>query len=92
VLIDYTAMCAYHVDSVLIAGALVFTGGQFTTLDETAITEELGQIAAAGPPERVRGFHSLMADIRPHVAAFYRDWFDDPLPPFEPFATPNSRR
>ena len=80
-----------HVDSVMIAGALVFADGQFTTLDEAAITEELGQIVAAGPPERMRRVNALMADIRPHVAAFYRDWFDDPLP-FDPFATPNSRR
>ncbi len=81
---------ANHVDTVMIAGRVILASGRFTTLDEEAIAAELGSIAAADPPDRVIRFNALMADLRPHVAAFYEDWFDD-FDGLEPFDTPNSR-
>ncbi|MGH6953889.1 MAG: amidohydrolase family protein, partial [Alphaproteobacteria bacterium] len=60
-----------HVDSVMIAGRLVLSGGRFVTLDEESVARELAAVAKAGLTPAVGELASLARDLRPHLTRYY---------------------
>ncbi len=68
--------CAAHVDSVMVAGELVLDRGRFTGIDADEIGRRLAALAATAPSAAEAMFSALMAELRPHVDAYYKDWPD----------------
>lgn len=77
------------VDTVLVGGEVILSGGRFTRIDESAVMAELAE-TLAGPrtadEERRRKMANRAMD---HVEAYYDEWLDDE--PMEPFEYRNSK-
>lgn len=77
------------VDSVLVGGEVILSGGRFTRIDESAVMTELAE-TLAGPrtadEERRRAMANRAMD---HVEAFYEGWLNDE--PMEPYEYRNSK-
>ena len=63
-----------HVETVLVGGEVVYTNGSHTHANADEVTEKLGRIAAQPQDPAFADFASLIHELRPHVARYYRDW------------------
>ncbi len=80
---------ANAVETVMIGGEVVYSGGRFTHLDRDAVLDEIA--AALGRPltEAELKRQELSRAVFPHVRAFYDGWLDDKAG--EPHTRYNSR-
>jgi len=81
---------AAGVDTVVVAGDVVFRDGRFTRVDRDAALAELSAaLRAPLRPEEERR-RRLSDAIVPHVRRFYDGWLD--AVPRDPFYAPSARR
>jgi 5-methylthioadenosine/S-adenosylhomocysteine deaminase len=78
------------VDTVLVAGKVVVSDGEVTTVDAEAIAREIAADNARPMTPEQEKFAGLIREIRPYVARYYADW--QPHREIEPYCRPNSRR
>jgi cytosine/adenosine deaminase-related metal-dependent hydrolase len=71
---------AGDVSDVLIAGEHVLRAGEPTRFDMAAVGEEIAATLGAAPANLERA--DLVADLLPHLRAFYADWAPDDLTPY----------
>lgn len=77
------------VDTVLVGGETILSGGRFTRIDEDAILAELAE-TLAGPRTKDEERRRKMAQRTvPYAERFYDGWLDDE--PLEPYEYRNSR-
>nr|WP_271208983.1 amidohydrolase family protein [Rhodococcus wratislaviensis]GLK33414.1 5-methylthioadenosine/S-adenosylhomocysteine deaminase [Rhodococcus wratislaviensis] len=76
-----------HVDMVMINGDLVLKGGEFTSIDEPSVREQLAASARNAPSPRVTAWTNALRKIRPEVEKFYAGWAE---PSYKPSYFPNS--
>ena len=75
---------ASDLETVMIAGRVVFDGGEILTVDERRV---LADFAEAGRDrlwvltDDVRGQMALASEIEPYVLEFYRRWAETPVTP-----------
>jgi 5-methylthioadenosine/S-adenosylhomocysteine deaminase len=71
-------------DSVMVAGRLIYQGGRFTTVNEArvlaAAEETMARLAAEEDAARPPG-QDLSERMEPHVFDFYRPWYAIPVRP-----------
>ena len=80
---------AAAVDTVMVAGDVVFEHGRFTRVDKAAVLEELAaSLRAPRRPEEERR-RRLSREIFPHVQSFYDGWLSATY--HDPFYAPSSR-
>lgn len=78
-----------HVDTVVIGGEVVLSGGRFTRLDEERVHARLAEAARAPRSAPAARWRDALTALRPHVERFYAGW---PQPEWEPGYRPNSPR
>jgi 5-methylthioadenosine/S-adenosylhomocysteine deaminase len=76
-----------HVDTVMVGGEVVLSGGRFVTLDEAHVHARLAESARERPSAPATRRRDALAALRPHVEGFYDGW---PEPAHEPSYRPNS--
>ncbi|MDQ3993180.1 MAG: amidohydrolase family protein [Actinomycetota bacterium] len=72
---------ASHVDTVLVDGEVILSGGRFTKVDEDAITGRLVENAAAPAAPRVARLLAALEELLPHAHSLYTGWTE---PEFRP--------
>jgi len=78
---------AADVDTVVIAGRMVLSGGEFVELDEAQVLVDALAAARTEPPEHVRQWRELITELVPTINRFYHDWSE---PHYTPEYTVNS--
>jgi cytosine/adenosine deaminase-related metal-dependent hydrolase len=71
---------AEHIDTVLVDGEVVFTGGRCTRIDEAGVVRELRARFAQPLKPHEQERRAIADALRPHVRAFYRSWLDGASP------------
>lgn len=77
------------VDTVLVGGEVILSGGRFTRVDEDAVIAELAETLAAPRTADEERRRNMARRALPYAEAFYRGWLDDE--PMTPHDTRNSR-
>ena len=68
------------VDAVMVNGEMIFEGGEFTRVDETALLAELSRAMAVPPTENDVRRRLATREARPFVEAFYANYIDTHRP------------
>jgi cytosine/adenosine deaminase-related metal-dependent hydrolase len=80
---------AQAVETVMVAGEVIYQEGRFTRLDRDAILAELAEAFARPLSEAEEARKRLAAAVFPHVKAFYDKWLPETAPPTHTW--PNAR-
>jgi len=77
------------VDTVLVGGEIILSGGRFTRIDEGAVLAELTETLAGPRTEDEERRRKMAQRTVTHAEQFYDGWLDDE--PMEPYEYRNSR-
>jgi 5-methylthioadenosine/S-adenosylhomocysteine deaminase len=66
-----------HVDTVLVAGEPILTGGRIANIDEDAVALELAAVAAKPASAAFEVFAATLSELKPYVARYYEGWGGD---------------
>jgi cytosine/adenosine deaminase-related metal-dependent hydrolase len=77
------------VDTVLVSGEVILSGGRFTRIDETAVMTELAETLAGPRTEKEERRRIMAQRTVAYAKKFFQGWLDDE--PMEPYEYRNSR-